>query len=174
LPNLLFNSFLDLVHYPGQLTCSFLSLFPRSGIMRGAATNRPMGPGHKSSRMSPRRCIQPETHFTPNLPCTQHTTSTLPAPAPSRTFWSPSRPCPPPLTTTQRGLHAPVHAKDQISTLPASTTARHSVATVGIVEPTPQIALSVAVATEVVTLASCIRCAAFLSTRLVGVSDSII
>jgi hypothetical protein len=111
-----------------------------------------MAPGHKSSRMSPRRCIPPRDPFHTELPCTPpHTISTIPAPAPPATFLSHSCPCPPPLTVTQHGLPAPIHAKDQILRAPVSTTARHSAATAVIVDPTPQIALSVAVATEVVS-----------------------
>jgi hypothetical protein len=106
--------------------------------------------------MSPRRCIPPETHFTFDPPCTPHTISTVPTTSP--TLSSQSCPHPRPLTVTEHGP-APTLAKDQTLKVLASTSARLSVATVVIAEPTPQIALSAAAATatELVHLSSAVR-----------------
>jgi hypothetical protein len=179
LANLLSNSFLDpsLSIILVKLDVPFYSLLPRSGHMWGVRPQIAHGPGHiKSSRMSPRRCIPPDTHFTPILPCTPpHTILTIPAPAASPTFLSQSCPYPPPLIVTQHGLPAPTHAKDQILRAPVSTIARHSAATAVIVDPTPQIALSAAVATEVVSSRRHARSAQHSSPlAAVEFSDSII
>ena len=97
--------------------------------------------------MSPRRYIPPVTHSTVDLPCTPHTTPTVPATHPSATFSSRSCPHPPTLTVTQHGP-AFTLAKDQVARDPVSTLARRSAVTVAIVEPTLQTAHSAAAATE--------------------------
>ena len=150
-PSFFPNSFLDPVHYPGLNSSVpfFYPFFPHWGCGHKSPTRVPGT--HKSSADEPSSLHSTSDPFHIDLlrlllPCTPHTIPTIPAPAPSQTS---SCPCPPPLTVTRHGLPAPVHAKDQMLKLPVSTTARHSVATVVIVDPTPQIALSAAVVTEV-------------------------